>query len=200
MCTAAKCAGGSSFPLCRVRRYARQAARRTREDPVGGKLRYTLLLDVKTEVRANPDFQRGENCVMAYTVRRIDYFYAMVSETPETGYRVLSELSQQGVNLVAVTAVPFGPTRTQLTIFPNDTAMLQHAAQAASIPLDGPHPALVVQGDDEVGALAHIHEKLRDADVAVFASTGVADGRGGFGYIIYVRPEEYERAARALGL
>lgn len=114
---------------------------------------------------------------MAYTVRRIDYFYAMVSETPEGGYQVLSELSQQGVNLIAVTAVPFGPTRTQLTIFPDDSAMLQHAAQAASIPIDGPHPALVVQGDDEVGALAHIHEKLRDANVAVFASTGVADGR-----------------------
>jgi hypothetical protein len=32
----------------------------------------------------------------------------------------------------------------------------------------------------------------------VFASTGVADGRGGYGYIIFVRPEEYERAAEAL--
>jgi hypothetical protein len=46
---------------------------------------------------------------MAYTVRRIDYFYATVSEAPETGYRVLSELSEQGVNLVAVTAVPIWP-------------------------------------------------------------------------------------------
>lgn len=137
---------------------------------------------------------------MAYTVRRIDYFYATVSEAPETGYRVLSELSQQGVNLVAVTAVPFGPTRTQLTVFPDDTAKLRHAAQAASISLDGPHPALVVQGDDEVGALAHIHERLRDANVVVFASTGVADGRGGYGYIIYVRPSEFERAAQALGV
>ena len=64
--------------------------------------------------------------------------------------------------------------------------------------LDGPHPALLVQGDDEVGALAVIHEKLRDANVHVFASTGVADGRGGYGYIIYVRPEDFERAAKAL--
>ncbi|NCF81468.1 MAG: hypothetical protein GWP74_07610, partial [Proteobacteria bacterium] len=54
------------------------------------------------------------------------------------------------------------------------------------------------QGDDEVGALARIHEKLLDANVHVFASTGGADGRGGYGYIIYVRPEEYERAAGAL--
>ena len=68
----------------------------------------------------------------------------------------------------------------------------------ANIPLDGPHPALIVQGDDEVGALAVIHEKMRDANVHVFASTGVADGRGGYGYLIYVRPDEFERAAEAL--
>ena len=135
---------------------------------------------------------------MAFTVRRIDYFYIMVRETPEIGYEVLSELAEQGVNLVAITAVPFGPARTQLTAFPDDTAAMQRAAQQANIPLDGPHPALVVQGDDEVGALTEIHEKLRDANVHVFASTGVADGRGGYGYIIYVRPEEAERAAQAL--
>ncbi len=135
---------------------------------------------------------------MAFAVRRIDYFYIMVTESPGVGYEVLSELAEQGVNLVAITAVPFGPAHTQFTVFPDDTAKMQGAAQQANIPLDGPHPALVVQGDDEVGALAQIHEKLFSANVHVFASTGVADGRGGYGYIIYVRPEEYERAAEAL--
>lgn len=135
---------------------------------------------------------------MAFTVRRIDYFYITVTESPGLGHEVLTGLAEQGVNLVAITAVPFGPARTQLTVFPDDTAIMQRAAGQANIPLDGPHPALVVQGDDEVGALALIHEKLQDANVHVFASTGVADGRGGYGYIIYVRPEEYERAAEAL--
>lgn len=88
--------------------------------------------------------------------------------------------------------------RTQLTIFPEDTLKLEDEAKKDRIPLDGPHPALLVQGDDKLGALAEIHEKLYDAKVNVFASSGVADGRGGYGYIIYVRPEEYERAAAAL--
>lgn len=135
---------------------------------------------------------------MGFTVRRIDYFYVTVTDSPAVGYEVLSDLAEQGVNLVATSAVPFGPARTQLTVFPDDTAKMQRAAQQANIPLDGPHPALVVQGDDEVGALAQVHEKLFDANVHVFASTGVADGRGGYGYIIFVRPEEYERAAEAL--
>ena len=135
---------------------------------------------------------------MAFTVRRIDYFYIMVKESPGIAYEMLSGLAEHSVNLVAVTAVPFGPARTQFTVFPDDTAKMQRAAEQANVSLDGPHPALVVQGDDEVGALAKIHEKLVDASVHVAASTGVADGKGGYGYIIYLHPDEYERAAKVL--
>jgi hypothetical protein len=55
-----------------------------------------------------------------------------------------------------------------------------------------------VQGDDELGALAGIHGRLQEAGVSVFASNGVADGRGHYGYVLYVRPEEIEQAATAL--
>ena len=60
--------------------------------------------------------------------------------------------------------------------------------------------ALLVQGDDELGALAGVHQKLFEAGVNVYASTGVADGRGSYGYVLYVRPDEYARAASALNL
>ena len=65
-------------------------------------------------------------------------------------------------------------------------------------PSQGPTRAFLVQGDDELGAVAAIHKKILDAEVNVFASWGVSDGRGGFGYVMYVRPERYEEAARAL--
>jgi len=70
----------------------------------------------------------------------------------------------------------------------------------ADLVLDGPHPALLVQGDDALGALADLHMKLADARVNVYASTGLADGKGCFGYIIYVRPEEFDRAIVAVRL
>jgi len=66
--------------------------------------------------------------------------------------------------------------------------------------LDGPHPALLVQGDDELGALAAIHRKLSDADIPVFSSSGVTDGSGRFGYVLHIRPDAVERAEAALGL
>ena len=59
---------------------------------------------------------------------------------------------------------------------------------------------LLVQGDDELGALAKIHEQLQDANVRVYASSGVTGGGGHYGYVIYIRPDEYEIAAAALGI
>ena len=91
-----------------------------------------------------------------------------------------------------------GPERTQLTLFPQSPDKLVDLAKQAKLTLDGPHPALLVTGDDELGALAEIHHKLLDSKVNVYASNGVADGSGGFGYILYIRPEEFDRAVAAL--
>jgi hypothetical protein len=117
---------------------------------------------------------------------------------PGEGYKLLTELAQLGVNLLAFAGVPLGPTRTQLTLFPDDAAKLTAAAKQAKLDLDGPNPALLVQGDDELGALAGIHERLYEADVSVYASNGVTDGKGSYGYVLYVRPEECDRALKVL--
>jgi len=137
---------------------------------------------------------------MAFDIRRVDYFYTTVKDQPGEAYRLLSRLADLGVNLHAFTAVPIGPLHTQLTIFPEDKLMMAAAAKKAGLPLDGPHPALLVQGDDTLGALADIHEKLYEERVNVYASSGVTDGKGSYGYLLYVRPDQYETAARALGV
>jgi hypothetical protein len=145
--------------------------------------------------------QAGDlEATMAFHVRRIDYFSTTVRDDPGEAYKLLATLANLGVNLLAFTAVPIGPLHTQLTIFPEDSAKLTNEANRHRLILDGPHPALLVQGDDELGALAELHMKLTSANVNVYASTGVADGRGSFGYVIYVRPEQYNLAVGALGL
>jgi len=137
---------------------------------------------------------------MSQHIRRAQYFYCSIEDQPGEAYKVLAELARLGVNLVAITAVPTGPARTQLTLFPDDGARLQDAADNARLELDGPHPAFLVQGDDELGALASVHQKLYEARVNVYASSGVADGRGSYGYVIYVRPDDFDRATAALEL
>jgi len=137
---------------------------------------------------------------MAYMIRRAQYFYTTVNDGPGERYQLLSQLAGLGINLLAFTGMPVGPLRTQLTLFPEDSTLMIEAARKAGLALDGPHTALLVQGDDELGAFARIHTRLYEAQVSVYASSGLADGRGSFGYILYVRPEDYERAVQALGV
>lgn len=135
---------------------------------------------------------------MAYSARRVEYFYTTVSGEPGEAYELLTNLASLGVNLLALTSVPMGPESVQLTLFPEDPHKLQGAAKGAGLALDGPHPALLVHGDDKIGALAQIHEKLRHGGVIAYASTAVTDGRGYYGYVLYVRPQDADVAARAL--
>ena len=109
-------------------------------------------------------------------------------------YHVLSAFAERGVNLLAFTAVPSGPDRAQFALFPDDPAQFTAEARMAQIAVEGPHHALLVQGDDELGRLAGIHERLFKAGVDVYASTGVSDGRGSFGYVVYVREDQFELA------
>lgn len=137
---------------------------------------------------------------MSFRISRVEYFYATVEDVPGESYKVLQSLASLGVNMHAFTTLPVGLERTQLQLFPTDTHRLKDAAKKAGMQLDGPHRAILVQGDDELGALTSVHERLYRANVNLYASTGVSDGKGMYGYIIYIRPEEYERAAQALAL
>ena len=137
---------------------------------------------------------------MPDVIRRVEYFNTTIRDRPGASYEILSQLSELGLNLVAFTAIPVGPTHTQLTLFPEDSGRMAYLASRAGMKLDGPHQAFLVQGDDKLGALTGIHEALYRADVNVYASSGVTDGKGTFGYLIYVRPESYDRAAEALGV
>jgi len=137
---------------------------------------------------------------MAHTIRRADYYYANIRDELGAAYRVLAQLAELGVNLFAFTAVPSGPNLAQFALFPEDPNRLAAEASAAQLKLDGPYHAFLVQGDDELGALASVHEQLFRAGVDVYASSGVTDGRGAFGYVVYVREDQFEHAAAALGL
>ena len=137
---------------------------------------------------------------MSCRIQRVEYFHATVRDEPGQAYRMLSRLAGSGVNLLAFSAVPAGLDQTQLMLFPEKSELLIRAAGETGLVLAGPQHALLIQGDDELGALVDIHRKLYDARINVYASSGVADSRGGYGYILYVRSEDIDGAVRALGV
>lgn len=136
---------------------------------------------------------------MSVQIRRVQYYSCSVHDRVGSAYQVLRELADHRVNLVAFSCVPVGPSALQLTLFPDDPQKLESRAGKMSLALMPPQHAFLVQGDDEIGVLADVHRRLYDEHVAVFASNGVTDTRGSFGYVIYVRAEDFERAASILG-
>lgn len=135
---------------------------------------------------------------MSVSVRRVEYFYLLVQDRPGEAYRLLSRLAGEGVDLVAFNAIPMGGEKTQLVLFPADAQTFLSAASIMALAVTGPQHAFLITGDDQLGAFAGIHRRLADAQINVFSSNGVTDGRGGYGYILHVRPEDFEAAARVL--
>lgn len=134
------------------------------------------------------------------TVRTVEYYYAMVEDRPGQAAELLKLLAGAGVDLLAFSVVPTGPTHTQLMLFPSEPGQLITTSKRANLPLVGPQHALLVQGDNELGALVQFHQSLAEANINVYASTGVTDQHGGFGYLLYVRPEDFKRAAAVCGV
>ena len=137
---------------------------------------------------------------MSHTVRPVDYFHATVRDRPGEAYRFLASLAEARVNLLAFNASPVGATTAHVVLFPESPQELVDYAGDSGMVLSGPERALMVQGDDELGALAEVHRRLADAGINVFASNGVTGGQGRYGYVIHVRARDFDAAARALGV
>lgn len=137
---------------------------------------------------------------MAETVRRVQYFYATVEDQPGEASRLLKNLSERDINLFAFTAFPIGPGTSQLDFFPENPEQLLKAALDVGITLVGPKNAFLIQGEDRIGALHEHHLTLSNAGINVHAANGVVDGSGRFGYVLWVKPEDYEKAAQAFGI
>ena len=137
---------------------------------------------------------------MTVTIQKIEYYYTIVDDKHGKAYWLLEHLRQSDVNLIAFTAFPRGAGRSQLDFVPDDAGKLLTAAKKAGIELVGPKQAFLARGDDKSGAMVEAHYKLSTADINVYAANGVSDGTGMFGYIFWVKSEDYQRAAVVLGV
>ena len=137
---------------------------------------------------------------MSFKIRKLNYYYAITQDKPGEAHKILSILADVGVNQLAFNAMQMGPERSQITFFLEDESLLVRVARKAGLSLDGPYNAILVQGTDEMGALVEIHEKLYSANINIASSTAIADGSGSYGYLIYVRPDDYDKAADALSI
>ena len=137
---------------------------------------------------------------MAFDVKRVEYYNLTVEGHAAEGSKLLSLFAGFGVNLLAFKAVPSERTHTRFTLFPDDGSKMTEGAKKSGLKIDGPYSALLIQGDDESGALADIYNKLFQASIDVHESTGIAGINGGYGVILYLKEEDCEKAMAALDI
>jgi hypothetical protein len=135
---------------------------------------------------------------METSVRIADYFYIEVPERAGEGARVLGQLRDAGVNLLALSGFPAG-RRAQIDFVPENPAAFRAAAKKAGWKLTGPKKVFVLDGEDRMGVMADVMERLAAAKISVVSSQAVCAGAGRFGALLWVAPRDVKRAATALG-
>lgn len=132
-------------------------------------------------------------------VRKIDYCKLIVPARAGQGAEILGALRDEGVSLLAFTGFPVGAGRAQIDLVAPRIGDVRRVARKRGWRLGPTRRGFLVQGRDAVGAVHRHLAKLARQGINVTAADAVAAGGGRFGMILWVKPRDYARAARALG-
>lgn len=134
---------------------------------------------------------------MADVIRKVTYYKVMVSQRPGEAHRILNQLKEAGINLLAFTGFPRGQ-RAQLDFIPENAAAFQRFAQKTGLAISEKKVGFLVQGADRVGAVADVIAPLAEAGINITALDAVSAGEGRWGAIFWVKPEDVRKVARIL--
>jgi hypothetical protein len=134
---------------------------------------------------------------MNETLNVAQYFYLHAPQRPGEAARLLGALRESGVNLLALSGFPDG-RRAQIDLVPEDPVALRAAARRHGWKLTGPKKVLLLSGEDRVGAMADVAERLAAAKINIVATQAVATGPGVYSALLWVPPKDVNRAVKVL--
>jgi len=136
---------------------------------------------------------------MADQVHKVDYFYVTVPNRAGRGAQVLGALARERVNLLAYSGFPSSERgKSQIDLIPENPTALRRVARREGWVLSKSKRGFLIQGADRAGAvLAHV-QRLGAAGINVTAADAACGGKGRYGMILWVKPKDYAKAARAL--
>jgi len=135
---------------------------------------------------------------MADRVKKVNYCYAKVNSRAGQGARILSELREEDVNLLAFSGFPDKGGKAQLDFVVENTPALRRVAKRNGWRLSKPKKAFLVTGNDSVGAAYRHINKLAEKRINITAADAVCAGKGRYGMILWVKPKDYAKASRTL--
>ena len=135
---------------------------------------------------------------MADRVRKVNYCYVKVASRAGQGASVLSTLRAEGVNLLAFSGFPAKGGKSQLDLIPEDMTALRRVARENGWRLSKVKKGFVITGSGVVGAVHRHIDRLAGSRINITAADAVMAGKGRYGMILWVKPKDYNRAARVL--
>ncbi len=136
---------------------------------------------------------------MADRVRKVNYCYTKVPNYSGQGEEALRALRDAGVNLLAYSAFPSTGRKAQMDFIPEDMSAFKKVARQQGWRLSKVKKGFLITGQERLGAVHRHFAKLSDAKINITAADALAAGKGRYGMLLWVRPKQYARAARALG-
>src|SRR4029077_7107801 len=131
-------------------------------------------------------------------IRKVAYLSMQVPNRPGVGVEMLRAIAKGKQNLLAFTGFPNG-AKAQVDFVPARPAQFARGAKQAGVKLGERKTAFLVQGEDRVGALVRVLEKLAKAKINMVAMDAVTAGNRRVGAIFWVKPKDTGRASRLLG-
>jgi hypothetical protein len=135
---------------------------------------------------------------MGYRVRKVNYCYLMAPSRAGQAAKILAALKDGGVDLLAFSGFPGRGGKAQVDLVTDDMGRVRRIGARQGWRLSRTKQGFLVQGDDEPGAVLKVVQRLADAKINMVAADGVSAGKGRYGMILWVRPRDVGRAARAL--
>ena len=135
---------------------------------------------------------------MADRVKKINYCYVTVPSRAGQGKKILDELKGAGVNLLAFSGFPSKGGKAQLDLVPQNMTALRQLARKNGWRLSKVKKGFLIHGTDRVGAALSHMAKLAAKKISITAADAVTAGAGRYGMLLWVKPKDYNRAARIL--
>ena len=135
---------------------------------------------------------------MSYMTRKVNYCYITTANRAGTAANILEQIKTADINLLAFSGFPVGGGKSQVDLVAGNLGGIKKLAKQNNWKISKPKKGFLIQGTDETGAVVKPISRLASAKINIVATDAVAAGKGRYGMILWVKPKDYRRAARAL--
>ena len=135
---------------------------------------------------------------MADRCRVAQYFKMKAPNKSGQAARALALLRKGGLNLLAFSGFPRGG-QAQMDFVVSSAASFKAAAKRAKLKVQGPKACLIIEGSDRPGTGAKLTGKLASKKINITALQAISAGRGRYAALLFVKPRDVKKAAKALG-